>query len=74
MNQWLKKVRNSVKVKEWWKILISKVRGHFQYYGFSRNILWITKYYTIVVRIVKKWLIEEVKNGNTNGRSSENIL
>jgi len=56
MNQWLKKVRNLVKVKDWWKILVSKIRGHFQYYGVSGNMLWLAKYYTIVVRLAKKWL------------------
>jgi len=35
MNNWLKDIRNAVKIKEWWKILEAKLRGHYQYYGVS---------------------------------------
>jgi group II intron reverse transcriptase/maturase len=56
MNMWLKAIRNLVKAKEWWKILGSKMRGHFQYYGVSGNMLSINKFYLVVIRMVKKWL------------------
>jgi group II intron reverse transcriptase/maturase len=56
MNLWLKRVRNLVEAKEWWKTLVSKMRGHFQYYGVSGNMASISKYYFIAVRLVKKWL------------------
>jgi len=56
MNQWLMKVRNLVSIREWWKILIAKLRGYFQYYGVSGNMIWLEKYYTIVIRMVKKWI------------------
>jgi len=56
MNQWLKNVRNTAKAEVWWKVLISKIRGHFQYYGVSGNMMWLKKFYSIVVRLVKKWL------------------
>ena len=56
MNQWLKKVRNLVSIKEWWKTLIAKIRGHFQYYGVSGNMIWLRKYYTIVIRLIQKWM------------------
>lgn len=56
MNQWLKRVRNASKVKGWWKILISKIRGHLRYYGISGNMLWLKKYMYIVTRLVFKWL------------------
>ena len=56
MNLWLKSVRNLVKTKEWWKVLRSKLQGHYQYYGVSGNMSSISKYYTITVRLVRKWL------------------
>jgi len=31
MNGWLKSVRNTLKTKEWWKIVSAKLRGHFEY-------------------------------------------
>jgi RNA-directed DNA polymerase len=56
MNLWLKSVRNLVKTKEWWRILRSKLQGHYQYYGVSGNMSSISKYYSITVRLVHKWL------------------
>jgi group II intron reverse transcriptase/maturase len=56
MNMWLKAVRNMLRVEDWWKILESKMRGHFQYYGVSGNMPWIKKFYSGVIRMVKKWL------------------
>ena len=31
MNEWLKTVRNMVELKEWWKTLSAKLRGHYEY-------------------------------------------
>lgn len=56
MNAWLKAIRNLVKTKEWWKILGSKLRGHFQYYGVSGNMALITKFYSITIHSLHKWL------------------
>jgi group II intron reverse transcriptase/maturase len=56
MNMWLKAIRNTVKAEEWWKVLESKMRGHFQYYGVSGNMRSISKFYLAVTRLVKKWL------------------
>lgn len=55
MKEWLKAVRN-LKVKEWWKILILKLRGHYQYYGISENIRSVKEFYCRVVKMVYKWL------------------
>lgn len=56
MNRWLKSIRNLVKTKEWWKILRSKLQGYYQYYGVSGNMPSISKFYSITVRLVHKWL------------------
>ena len=56
MNAWLKAVRNQVKTKEWWKILIAKLRGHFQYYGVSENYKGIARFYKVTIRMVRKWM------------------
>ena len=55
MNAWLKAVRNHVKTKEWWKILIAKLRGHFQYYGVSENYNGIARFYKFIIIMVRKW-------------------
>jgi RNA-directed DNA polymerase len=56
MNAWLKSVRNVAKVKEWRPVLAVKLRGHYQYYGVSGNMMWLKRYYVILIRLVLKWL------------------
>ena len=56
MTAWLKSVRNTAKPKEWWDILKSKLRGHFQYYGVSGNLESIKAFYKHTIRVLHKWL------------------
>ena len=42
-----------VQAKEWWKILVAKLRGHFQCYGVSENYKTINKFYANTLRVVK---------------------
>ena len=45
MNQWLKKARNLVELKEWWQVLRLKMLGHYRYYGISGNMPSMKVYY-----------------------------
>ncbi len=56
MKEWLKAIRNRVKTKDWWKILITKLRGHFQYYGVSENFRSILRFYQFTISMVRKWM------------------
>lgn len=56
LNIWLKSVRNLVLTKDWWKTLGSKLRGHYEYYGISENYPSIYKFYTLAIRLAKKWM------------------
>lgn len=56
MNNWLKSIRNCKQLKEWWKILCAKLRGHFQYYGISGNYVSISKFNKLTVELTKKWI------------------
>ena len=56
LNQWLKSIRNRVLTKDWWKILSVKLRGHYEYYGVSENYRSIHKYYTLAIRLARKWM------------------
>jgi len=56
LNIWLKSIRNMVKVEEWWKVLVSKMRGHFQYYGVSGNMSSLKRFYFVAINLAKKWL------------------
>lgn len=41
LNEWLRSVRNMVKLQDWWEVLKLKVVGHYRYYGISGNFQWI---------------------------------
>jgi group II intron reverse transcriptase/maturase len=56
INEWLKKIRNKEKTKEWWKTLSSKLRGHYQYYGVSGNYVAIASFHAQTLKLVHKWL------------------
>jgi len=56
MNAWLKSVRSYLPIKEWWQVLIAKLRGHYQYYGVSENSRGIAQYYCAVTKLVFKWI------------------
>lgn len=56
MKQWLISVRSSLKLKEWWPVLASKLTGHYEYYGVSGNYFPMLRYYRAVLRLTYKWL------------------
>jgi len=56
LNQWLKKVRNLVKLKQWWKVLGVKLLGHYRYYGISGNYRELKKYYKLAMKLALKWI------------------
>jgi RNA-directed DNA polymerase len=56
MNQWLKASRNLYPIKEIWKTLRSKLRGHFQYYGVSGNFRTISSFEHMAKKLAFKWL------------------
>ena len=66
MNQWLKRIRNTAKVKDWWPTLSAKLRGHFQYYGVSGNYAAIAAYYKRTLYSVRKWLNRRSQKGSMN--------
>ncbi len=74
MNQWLKKIRNKEKTKEWWKTLRSKLRGHFQYYGVSGNYKWIENYYKETMCLLHKWLNRRSKKRKMSWEKFNNYL
>ena len=56
LNLWLKKIRNQILTKDWWKILYLKLQGHYEYYGVSENYLSIYKFYKLAIKLAKKWM------------------
>jgi len=56
LNLWLKRIRNQVQTKDWWKILKLKLQGHYEYYGISENYLSIYKFYKLAIKLARKWM------------------
>jgi group II intron reverse transcriptase/maturase len=74
LNQWLKAIRNQVLTKDWWKILGSKLRGHFEYYGVSENYRSIYKFYKLAIRLAKKWLNRRSQKRKMNWEKMSHYL
>ena len=56
MNEWLKKVRNLVELKEWWKVLRLKMFGHYRYYGISGNMRTLSEFNFLTTKLAYKWI------------------
>jgi group II intron reverse transcriptase/maturase len=56
INQWMRKVRNLIELKEWWQVLNLKLIGHYRYYGISGNMSPMRAYYTQALRLAHKWM------------------
>lgn len=66
MNTWLKSVRNLVKTRDWWQVLDSKLRGHYQYYGVSENYKGLVRFYNNTIKLVYKWLNRQSQKKRMN--------
>lgn len=56
MNVWLKGIRDQAALAVWWKLLKSKVLGHYRYYGISGNSRGIGTFNQCVRRLAFKWI------------------
>jgi len=74
MTNWLKKIRNTAKPKEWWDTLKSKLRGHYQYYGVSGNYEGIKSFYNHTKRALHKWLNRRSQKCSMNWKNFTKYL
>jgi len=74
MNDWLRKIRNYKKVKEWWLALQAKLRGHYQYYGVSGNMWSLKRFYLLTLRMTLKWLNRRSQRKSFNWESFREYL
>lgn len=56
MGEWLKSVRNTPKMNEWWEVLKQKLAGHYHYYGISGNMPQLRAFYKKALRLAYKWV------------------
>ena len=74
LNNWLKKIRNYKKTKQWWPILRAKLGGHYQYYGVSGNMQALKRFYSLTLRITLKWLNRRSQRKSFNWKEFEKYL
>lgn len=56
LTEWLKLNRSRMKRKELWSIIASKLRGHYNYYGYYCNRGKLHLFYKSVIEALFKWL------------------
>ena len=66
VNEWLRQIRSTVALKDWWPILKAKLNGHYGYFGVNGNMRCLQKYYYGVIKMVYKWI-------NRRGKKSMNF-
>ncbi len=74
LNLWLKKIRNRVQTKDWWKILKLKLQGHYEYYGISENYLSIYKFYKLAIKLARKWMNRRSQKRTTSWSKMSSYL
>ena len=71
---WLKKVRNQVKLKEWWEILKLKLSGHYRYFGISGNFHCLDQFYRQILSMAFKWINRRSQKKSMNWTRFLNYL
>lgn len=66
MNNYLKRVRNTLKPKEIWQVVKAKLQGHYNYYGISGNIEPVLTYYIKTKYQMFKWLNRRSQKASFN--------
>jgi len=56
MNEWLRSIRNRMRLAEWWPMLAAKLTGYYRYYGISGNLRSVHSFYWRVVGLAYKWV------------------
>ncbi|WP_425385808.1 group II intron reverse transcriptase/maturase [Wolbachia endosymbiont (group A) of Barypeithes pellucidus] len=56
IKEWLKIVRGSIRLKDWWQVLKAKLTGHYNYFGISGNYWCLKQFYTSVRKLAFKWI------------------
>ncbi|MBU4482457.1 group II intron reverse transcriptase/maturase [Patescibacteria group bacterium] len=74
LNMWLKKIRNKSEIKQIWKMLASKMQGHYNYYSVSSNSKSINSYHYQVKRLVFKWLNRRSQKQSFNWKEFDKYL
>jgi RNA-directed DNA polymerase len=56
IKDWIKKIRDRFKLRNWWPVLKAKLTGHYNYFGVSGNYRCLKRFYKNVFWLVFKWI------------------
>ena len=59
---WLKKIRNSIELKEIWESLCRRINGYFQYCAVSDNYKSTRGFLYLVIELIYKWTTKRSMN------------
>ena len=54
--QWIKEIRNKMKLKDIWTMARMKILGHINYYGYDMNAPKLNHFYWETVKLLFKWI------------------
>ena len=74
MSAWLKRVRNRMPLKDWWRIFAWKLRGHYAYFGVSNNSRSLQNVHYHAKRLLYKWVNKRSQKKSMNWEQFSNYL
>lgn len=74
VKEWLKKVRNMLPLKDWWKVLKAKLTGHYSYFGISGNMRCLRQFYRQVISMAFKWINRRSQKKSMNWEKYQHYL
>jgi RNA-directed DNA polymerase len=66
LNQWLRSVRSSVELSEWWEGLRVRLVGRYRYYGVSGNSRKLNAFYDRALKLAYKWINKRSQKRSCN--------
>lgn len=73
MKEWIKSNRH-MRLKDLFKTLSSKLRGHYQYYGVTDNTNAIQSFYHLTKKLLYKWLNRRSQKRSYNSEGFNSLL
>ncbi len=72
--EWIKANRNGHKVSKLLKIAASKLRGHYNYYGYKCNRTKLTHFYCLIEKHLYKWLNRRSQRKSYNWKQFRSLV
>lgn len=72
--EWLKNIRNRLKLKDLWQMLVVKLAGHYRYYGIAGNTRGLKRFFWLVARMVYKWINRRSQKKSCDWEGFKRIL